>query len=65
MAEQRAERLDGEARAVFQWRFDQARTAGLTMVEAARFAENGVDVGQLRRLVELGCRPRVIADIVT
>lgn len=58
-------RLEGESRDVFQHRYDEARASGLTRVEAARFAESGVDVGQLRRLVTLGCPPRLMAEIVT
>lgn len=57
--------LTDEERAVFEHRYDEARTAGLTMAEAMMFAENHVDVGQLRKLVKAGCPPRVIAAIVT
>lgn len=57
--------LRGEARAVFQWRYDQAREAGLTLREAAMFAEHGQDIGLLRKLVKAGCPPSRIADIVT
>lgn len=50
---------------MFQWRYDQAREAGLTMVEAARFAENGQDIEQMRRLAKTSCSRRLLADIVT
>lgn len=57
--------LTDEERAVFDHRYDEAREAGLSMAQAMAFAANGVDVGQLRKLVRLGCPVRTIAKIVT
>jgi hypothetical protein len=49
---------------VQQWRYEQARNAGLTKVEARLFAESDRSLEELRRLVALGCKPQVIAKIV-
>lgn len=65
MSEAQAAGLTDEERAVFDHRYDEARAAGLTMANAMAFAENHVDVGQLRKLVKAGCPPRIIARIVT
>ncbi len=53
-----------EQRRVVLRRFDEAREAGLTRVEALRFAESDADVGLLRRLVGAGCAARLMADII-
>jgi hypothetical protein len=45
-------------------RFGEALEAGLTMREAWAWAQSGQDVSELRRLVALGCPPRLIARIV-
>lgn len=58
------DRLSLEQLAVRNWRYDEARRAGLTPVEAALFAESDRDIGELRRLVEKGCPPDRIRDIV-
>lgn len=49
---------------VQQWRFLQAREAGLTKIEARLWAESDRDIGELRRLVVLGTTPQMIARIV-
>lgn len=46
-------------------RFHEARGAGLTRLEAARFAFGTVPLRTLRRLKRDGCPPAVIARIVT
>ena len=49
---------------VVMWRFDEARSAGLTKVEAMRYAESDADSGLFRRLVRSGCDSRLIYEIV-
>lgn len=49
---------------VQQWRFEQAREAGLTKLEARLFAESDASLEELRLLVAKGCSPMVIARIV-
>ncbi len=58
-----AEQCD-EARRVVMRRYQEARDAGLTLVESRLFAESGVDVGLLRSLVRHHCRPQLIARIL-
>lgn len=53
-----------EVLAVQQWRFEQARNAGLTKDEARRFADSDASLEELRRLVALECPPQEIARIV-
>jgi hypothetical protein len=53
-----------EKRQVVLWRYQQARDAGLTLVEARIFSECDQDVGVLRQLVRRGCPPTVIARIL-
>lgn len=53
-----------EARRVRRRRYREAIDAGLGCAEAAIFADNGEDVGLLRRLVRDGCDPTLIASIV-
>ncbi len=53
-----------EQRRVVVRRFDEAKAAGLTRVEALRFAESDADVGLLRRLVETGCPSRLMSRIL-
>lgn len=48
-----------------QARFRAAREAGLTRVEAARFAKNAEPLHTLWKLRATGCRPDLIARIVT
>lgn len=57
-------RLALEQLAVRNWRYDEARKAGLTPVEAAMFAESDADLGQLRTLVKKGCPVETIRAIV-
>lgn len=49
---------------MFKWRFDEARAAGLTLVEARLYAESDIDCGELRRLVALGYAGRRLADLL-
>ena len=49
------ESLSLEQVAVRNWRYDEARRAGLSPVEAALFAESDCDLGELRKLVKNGC----------
>ncbi len=58
------ERLAYEMLAVRNWRYDEARKAGLTPVEAAMFAESPADLGELRKLVAKGCPVETIRAIV-
>lgn len=46
-------------------RFHEAREAGLTRLEAARFAQGAIPLQTLRRLKEAGCPAATIARIVT
>ncbi len=54
----------GELVRVRRRRYWEAIDAGLTTVEARLFADSDVDVGELRRLVDKGCGPELIARIV-
>ncbi len=56
--------LDDEDRDVVRWRFQQARGAGLTRIEARLFAESEASLTELRLLVAKGCPPQTIARIV-
>lgn len=58
------DRLSLEQLAVRNWRYDEARRAGLSGVEAALFAESDRDLRELRRLVEKGATPLQIRAIV-
>jgi hypothetical protein len=58
------ERLSLGQLAVRNWRYDEARQAGLTPVEAAMFAESDADLAELRKLVEKGATPLQIRAIV-
>jgi hypothetical protein len=53
-----------EQQRVVDRRFDEARSAGLTLVEARLFAESDADVGQLRKLAASGCPAAQIAAIL-
>lgn len=53
-----------EARRVRRRRYQEAIDAGLGCAEAAIFADNGEDIGLLRRLIRDGCDPALIAAIV-
>ncbi len=46
-------------------RFQYARHAGLTRLEAARFAHGPVPLATLRKLRADGCQPALIARICT
>lgn len=58
------EPLNEESLEVRRRRYHEALDAGLSALEARIFADNGQDVGVLRRLVAGGCPPRLIALIV-
>ena len=58
------DRLSRELLDVRNWRYDEARKAGLTPVEALMFAQSDRDLAELRRLVEKGCPPERIREIV-
>lgn len=58
------EEAPSEALSVIQWRFEQAREAGLTRIEARLWAESEADVGELRKLVAKEAKPQQIAKIV-
>lgn len=45
-------------------RYQEARQAGLSFIEARLFSESDADIGTLRKLVRLGCEPRYIAEIL-
>jgi hypothetical protein len=49
---------------VLRRRYMEARKAGLSWVEAKLFAESDEDVGVLRKLVEKGCEPQLIARVL-
>ncbi len=63
-AEQNAPVLDDEQWTLHKWRYDAARAAGLTLVEAKLFADSNVDIGELRRLHAAGCPPDLLARLV-
>jgi hypothetical protein len=56
--------LSLEQLAVRNWRYDEARKAGLTPVEAALFAESDRDLAELRKLISVGCPVDQIRAIV-
>lgn len=45
-------------------RYKEAVAAGLSILEAAMFADSDEDIGMLRRLVRDACPPELIAEIV-
>lgn len=54
-----------ERSAVILHRYLEARKAGLTPNEARIFAhDNGIDVGELRRLIKRGCPKEWLAGIL-
>lgn len=53
-----------ERELVYRHRYREAREAGFSIVEAALFSESDADVGELRRLVALGCPAGLIRKIV-
>lgn len=56
--------LSLEQLSVRNWRYDEARKAGLTPVEAALFAESDRELSELRKLVANGCPVETIREIV-
>lgn len=59
-----ADQADTETGRLYAHRRREARKAGLTRVEAERFAAGDQPVALLRRLVKDGCPPATIARIV-
>jgi hypothetical protein len=53
-----------ENKRVFLRRYQEARLYGFTKREAYLFASSSTDVGELRRLVKVGCPPLVGAKIL-
>jgi hypothetical protein len=49
---------------VLRWRYNEAREAGMSDVDANRFAHSRIDLGELRRAVKKGCPPEFIAQVV-
>ena len=49
---------------VLRRRRREAREAGLSQVEARLWAESDRDIGELRRLVEAGCPPELLARVL-
>lgn len=64
MNDQDGEWLSLEQLAVRNWRYDEARRAGLTAVESALFAESDRDLEELRKLVKAGCPVEQLRAIV-
>lgn len=56
--------ITDEQREALYRRYQEARRAGLSIVEANLFADSGTDVGLLRRLVAKGCPPELIREIL-
>lgn len=54
-------RRHDEAAAVWCKRYGEALDAGMRESAADRFASSSVDIGELRRLVELGCPSAMLA----
>jgi len=50
--------------ALYDWRYAEARKAGLDAMEAQTFAVSTVDIGELRRLHAAGCPPALIARLI-
>lgn len=55
---------NAELDAVRRHRYQEARTAGFSIVEACLFADGDGDVGELRKLVAAGCAVGLIRRIV-
>lgn len=53
-----------EIKVIRRRRFEEARDAGLTLVEARLFAESDIDIGLLRKCVEAGCPAILLAKII-
>lgn len=58
------DRRDHELLEVWRRRFREAHDAGLSITDAASFADSGEDVGRLRSLVADECPPNLIARIL-
>lgn len=56
--------LSDEQLAVWRNRYQEARRAGMEHLDACAFAKSTTNIALLRRLVEGGCRPELIARIV-
>jgi len=53
-----------EALEVWHRRFEEAREAGFNIGDSHQFANSTTDVGQLRKLLQLGCPLDLIAKII-
>lgn len=56
--------LSDELLEVRRRRYQEARDAGLSIVEAKLVSESDADMGLLRRLVKDRCDPRLIFEIL-
>lgn len=56
--------LSLEQFAVRNWRYDEARKAGLSGVESMMFAESDRELTELRKLVKAGCPVEQLRAIV-
>lgn len=59
--------LDGltdATRGVLRWRYDEAREAGMSIVEAKLYAESNIDASLLREAVRRGCPKDLLAKVV-
>lgn len=63
-SDEQPEPVDSEDVRVRERRYREAIAAGLTCAESRIFADNGIDVGQLRACVAGGCDPVTMAAIV-
>lgn len=59
-----SEAATDEEATVYLRRFKEARRAGMSRLEAQLFAESEIDVGELRRLVRLGCPAGMVAALL-
>lgn len=64
MTDEDGEWLSLELLSVRNWRYDEARKAGLSGVEAMMFAESDRDLAELRKLVAAGCPVETLRAIV-
>jgi hypothetical protein len=56
--------FDWERQTVYYQRYNEAKQAGLTMMERRLFAESDTDIGILRKLVTSECPVELIRKIV-
>ena len=53
-----------ETEQVHRHRYREARACGLSVLEATHFADSDGDLGELRRLIKLGCPMQLVRRIV-